>query len=138
MFISSNEKQYFHDMIEQLDRKIFVQSEFIQQQFTTLSTQIDTLNKAINHLQIKAVKQPIVNPTMNDKELEILRNKNVALTEDKKSLSRKLEALQERYEAETGKPLITRNRVSKRKKDALTAIDEIKGVKVDPQQQVIQ
>lgn len=138
MFISSNEKQFFHDAINELHRKIQIQAEIFQQQIATFSAQIDTLNKAINHLQIKAVKQPIVNPTMNDKELEILRNKNVALAEDKKSLSRKLEALQERYEAETGKPLITRNRVSKRKKDALTAIDEIKGVKVDPQQQVIQ
>jgi len=138
MFISSNEKQYFHDTINELNRKIQIQAEIFQQQIATFSAHIDTLNKAINHLQIKAVKQPIVNPTMNDKEIEILRNKNVALAEDKKSLSRKLDALQERYEAETGKPLITRNRVSKRKKDALTAIDEIKGVKVEPQQQVIQ
>lgn len=138
MFISSNEKQYFHDTINELNRKIQIQAEIFQQQIATFSAHIDTLNKAINHLQIKAVKQPIVNPTMNDKEIEILRNKNVALAEDKKSLSRKLEALQERYEAETGKPLITRNRVSKRKKDALTAIDEIKAVKIDPQQQVIQ
>lgn len=138
MFISSNEKQYFHDTIEQLGRKISVQADIHQQQIATLNAQIDTLNKAINHLQIKAVKQPIVNPTMNDKELEILRNKNVALMEDKKSLSRKFEVLQERYEAETGKPLITRNRVSKRKQDALNAINEIKSIKVDPPQQVNQ
>jgi len=138
MFISSTEKQHINHMIDQLSKGMASQASINSQQFATLSAQIDTLNKAINHLQIKAVKQPIVNPTMNDKEIEILRNKNVALAEDKKSLSRKLDALQERYEAETGKPLITRNRVSKRKKDALTAIDEIKGVKVDPQQQVIQ
>jgi hypothetical protein len=138
MFISSTEKQHINHMIDQLSKGMASQASINSQQFATLSAQIDTLNKAINHLQIKAVKQPIVNPTMNDKEIEILRNKNVALAEDKKSLSRKLDALQERYEAETGKPLITRNRVSKRKKDALTAIDEIKAVKVEPQQQVIQ
>lgn len=137
MFISSTEKQYFHEMIEQLGEKMNVQVE-INQQLSTLSAQIETLNKAINLLQIKTIKLPFANPTKDDKELEILRNQNVALAEDKKSLSRKLDSLQERYEAETGKPLITRNRVSKRKKDALTAIDEIKGVKVDPQQQVIQ
>jgi hypothetical protein len=133
MFISKAEKENLHSEIAQLKHQV-----------NSLTNRCENLSQSYNNLRLRLNELPVhqtakvtgaatkANPN-DDKEIEILKNQNIALIEDKKSLSKKLEALQERYESETGNHLITRNRVSKRKKDALTAISEIKSVKAEQQ-----
>jgi 23S rRNA maturation-related 3'-5' exoribonuclease YhaM len=134
MFISKAEKESFHHMIAQLQyqvRSLTERCEDLSESYKNLKLRV---NEVSVH-QIAKVTGAAKANTKNDKDIEILKNQNIALLEDIKSLSKKFEALQERYEAETGKHLITRNRVSLRKKNALTAISEIKGVKVEQKPQ---
>jgi predicted nucleic acid-binding Zn-ribbon protein len=132
MFISKAEKENFHHMISQLQYQVRSLTDRCEE----LSSSYKNLTLRFNEISVHQIaKVTGAAKATPNKEVEILMNQNIALREDKKSLSKKFEALQERYEAETGKHLITRNRVSQRKKDALTAISEIKGVKVDQQPQ---
>jgi hypothetical protein len=133
MFISKAEKENLYNKIAQLQH----QASSLIERCENLSESYKSLKLRVNEVSVHQIAKVTgaatkANPN-DDKEIEILKNKNIALVEDKKSLSKKLEALQERYEAETGKHLITRNRVSQRKKDALTAISEIKSVKAEQQ-----
>jgi transcription initiation factor IIE alpha subunit len=50
MFISSNEKQYFHDTLNDLNRKIQIQAEITQQQIATLKEENANLSKRLIQL----------------------------------------------------------------------------------------
>lgn len=55
MFISSNEKQYFHDSINELNRKIQIQAEIFQQQVATFKEENANLSKRLSQLLVSGI-----------------------------------------------------------------------------------
>jgi len=55
MFISSNEKQYFHDTLNDLNRKIQIQAEIFQQQIATLKEENANLSKRLSQLLVSGI-----------------------------------------------------------------------------------
>jgi hypothetical protein len=55
MFISSNEKQYFHDTLNDLNRKIEAQAEIHQKQFATLKEENAVLSKRLSQLLVSGI-----------------------------------------------------------------------------------
>lgn len=76
MFISSNEKQYFHDSINELNRKIQIQAEIFQQQVATLNEENKRLSERLNLLVAGNIAKtarednpPLKVPTEAEKEI---------------------------------------------------------------------
>jgi predicted metal-dependent peptidase len=76
MFISSNEKQYFHDTLNDLNRKIQAQAEIHQQSMATLNEENKRLSERLNLLVAGNIAKtarednpPLKVPTEADKEV---------------------------------------------------------------------
>jgi predicted TIM-barrel fold metal-dependent hydrolase len=76
MFISSNEKQYFHDTLNDLNRKIIVQAEIHQNQINSMIEENKRLSERLNLLVAGNIAKtareenpPLKTPTKVDKEV---------------------------------------------------------------------
>jgi iron uptake system EfeUOB component EfeO/EfeM len=76
MFISSNEKQYFHDTLNDLNRKIDAQAAIYQQSMATLNEENKRLSERLNLLVAGNIAKtaredspPLKTPTEVDKEV---------------------------------------------------------------------
>ena len=132
MFISSAEKQYINDTLHDLNKRVEAQAAIHQQSMATLNEQNKRLSDRLNLLVSGNNASTSVSST--DKEFEIMKHKNVMLKEQVKSLTHKYDSLVERYEAETQKQIITRNRISNRQAQAIQAINELKGTPAQVEQ----
>jgi predicted metal-dependent peptidase len=76
MFISNNEKQYFHDTLNDLNRKIDAQAAIYQQSMATLNEENKRLSERLNLLVAGNIAKtaredspPLKTPTEVDKEV---------------------------------------------------------------------